>query len=85
MHTCIYMGLFQRTTLPARSASRMHEHAAHTSITYCIDFLTHSLFGPVERYYFYSGACAFSWSAGINLEHAEKPKDFSHARLLHTG
>ncbi len=28
----IYLRLFQRTTLPARLASRMHEHAAHTSI-----------------------------------------------------
>ncbi len=36
MHTYIdiYLRLFQRTTLPARSTSRMHEHAAHTSIAY---------------------------------------------------
>ncbi len=47
-------------SLPARSTSRMHEHAAHTFITYCIDFLTHSPFGRAERYYFYSGTCPFS-------------------------
>ncbi len=31
-----------------------HMHRSH------IDFLTHSLFGRAERYYFHSGACAFS-------------------------
>ncbi len=44
--------LFQRKTPAARSTPRMHEHAAHTSITYCINFLTQSSFRRAERYYF---------------------------------
>ncbi len=54
----------------------LSEHAAHhmhPRITYCIDFLTRSPFGRAERYYFYSGTCAFSSHRAqvLNLEPAE--------------
>ncbi len=67
MHIHIYTCGFSNEQLCLRdqlhACMRMpHMHRSH------IDFLTHSLFGRAERYYFYSGACAFSYSAGINLE-----------------
>ncbi len=70
MHTYIYiyLRLFQRTTLPARSTSRMHEHAARTSITYCIDFLTQSPLGRAERYYFFQVLALSHRAQVLNLE-----------------
>ncbi len=59
MHTYIYTCGFSNAQLclhdQLHACMRMpHMHRSH------IDFLTHSLFGRAERYYFHSGACAFS-------------------------
>ncbi len=61
------MHLIARTTLRDQLHACMRMPHIHASITYAegiedslcirIDFLTHSLFGRAERYYFHSGAC----------------------------
>ncbi len=76
MHAYRYMYLrfLQRTTLPARSASRIHEHAAHASITYVL-ISSHIHYSDEPNAIIFIQVLALSHRAhaGINLEPQHMP------------